>query len=205
MLSVKGIYSNGQIKILDQVPDLENVDVIITFLDKKANPSVSHTFDDAQFWNLLSKLDWDADLQDDVVKPVVKGLSEMAIGDIYQFEEILAEKLYHLDSEAIAKNIGQDSYKDDDYFSNDVFLYSRCYIVACGQEYYYQVLQNPATIVKDKEFDPLLYISQKAYEIKTSRDDFSLLTRFSYETYSNKEGWNLKNGFMDLVKGLPNE
>ncbi len=51
-----------------------------------------------------------------VIEPAVKALAHMTGDDIEQFEDILHEKLYALDTEAHAREIGEEAYKPGKYF-----------------------------------------------------------------------------------------
>lgn len=147
------------------------------------------------FWKVISLFNWKKTGDDDaVLKPALKKLISMEAEDIQKFAEILAEKLYRLDGIEHASNIGEDSYKsEDEYFSVDIFLYARCCVVANGKEYYYSVLENPAKMPKDMDFEAILYLADEAYIEKLNTEDEMLETEFSYETFSNKEGWQTKN------------
>jgi len=142
------------------------------------------------FWTLISLLNWGAVGDDEIViKPVVTSLSELSIEEIQSFEDILAQKLYSLDAEKYAKEIGKEAYvSDDKHFSADGFLYSRCVVVSNGEKIYNHILNKPKDFPKDIEFEALLTIAQKAYEKKTG-DDWNYVSKTNYETYSNKPGW----------------
>lgn len=145
---------------------------------------------DAIFWEIIEKLDWDQSGDDEaVVKPVVNALSAMSDNDIFQFEELLAQKLYALDTKPHAKEIGKDAYiNDDEYFSPDGFLYSRCVVIANGKDLFDHILENPKDFPKNMEFEAILYVAQEAYEQKNDKDwEYVPLT--SYETYANANGW----------------
>ena len=145
---------------------------------------------EAAFWTLISLFNWGATGDDEaVIKPVVDSLSELSIEEIYTFEEILTEKLHAQDAEKYAKEIGEGAYlNDEQYFSVDGFLYSRCVIVANGEEFYKQILRSPSDFPKDMWFEALLEIAPKAYEKKTGKE-WAYVSKLSYETYSNKSGW----------------
>jgi Protein of unknown function (DUF4240) len=143
------------------------------------------------FWEIISKLDWRKSGDDDaVLKPALKRLASMTIDDIYQFAEILAEKLFLLDGLTYASNIGANSYKvGDDYFSVDYFLYVRCCVVANGKDIYNEILGDPQKMPKDIDFEALLYLPEEAYAIKTKLEDYDYETKYNFETFSNKEKW----------------
>jgi len=143
------------------------------------------------FWALLGLLNWDMAGDDDaVVEPVVVALSLKSEAEIRQFEEILSAKLYALDTIKHAKEIGEDGYVDESqYFSVDWFLYARCAVVANGEEFYKEVVTSPRRFPKDIEFEALLSIGATAFERKTGQE-YNYVTKVSYETYSNSNGWS---------------
>ena len=145
------------------------------------------------FWEIIGSLNWKKTGDDDaVLRPALKRLITMTAEDIYLFADILAEKLYLLDGIQYASNIGEDSYKGkDEYFSIDNFLYVRCCVVANGREYFEYILDNPTEMPKDMEFESLLYLPAQAYNTKTKTEDYKHITPLNFETFSNKEGWNL--------------
>lgn len=141
------------------------------------------------FWRVIGLFNWNKIGDDEaVIEPAVKALAEMTEDDIKQFEDILAEKLYALDTEAHAREIGEDAYDPPKYFSPDWFLYSRCAVVANGPEYHSIVCAQPSEMPKDVEFEALLTVAETAFERKTGRE-FDHPANLSYETYSNQDGW----------------
>lgn len=149
------------------------------------------TMSEDVFWRVIALFRWQKTGDDDaVIEPAVAALSQMNAQDIYQFEEILSHKLYQLDTLAHASNIGDESYKPDEYFSADWFLYVRCCVVANGKELYEEALADPKEMPKDMDFEPILYVASTAYDRKTNaEDEFSFSPSLSYETYSNRDGW----------------
>lgn len=94
-----------------------------------------------------------------------------------------------MDTKAHASNIGEDSYDPkSDYVSADGFLYARCVVVANGREFYRAALEDPAKMPKNLEFESLLNLAPRAYELKTG-EDFEYSTGCSYESFSNAAGW----------------
>jgi len=146
--------------------------------------------DEKEFWNIISMFDWKHEGNDDkVIKKAINYLSKKTNEDIYKFYEILSKLLYDLDGIEYAKNIGEDSYiEEDSPFSVDWFLYTRCVVVANGRGYYYEVMNNPKEMPKDMEFEALLYIAQEAYE-KKNNDEFDYVAEYDFETFSNKNKW----------------
>jgi hypothetical protein len=143
------------------------------------------------FWEIIDLLDWGKEDDDDaVIEPAVAHLAGGPVRHIFEFADLLSEKLYALDGLKYAKEIGEDSWSADQYFSVDNFLYARCCVIANGREMYERVLKNPAHMPKDLTFESLLYIPSLAYERRTGQKyDYS--PAFDMETYSNEEGWKL--------------
>jgi len=141
------------------------------------------------FWDIISLMDWSHEESDDaVVEPAIAHLSTGPVRQIFDFADLLSEKLYILDTRAHAQHIGEDAWTPSRYFSVDNFLYTRCCAIANGREFYNQALKNPLLMPKDLTFENLLYIPSESYERKTGRHyDYS--PAFPIETYSNKLGW----------------
>jgi hypothetical protein len=152
--------------------------------------SKSAAMDENEFWNIISMFDWKYEGDDDkVLSEAVNYLSQKSNEDIYKFEDILSKLLYDLDGIEYAKNIGEDSYKDKNtHFSVDWFLYTRCVVVANGKDYYNKVVKDPKLMPKDMEFEALLYVAHEAYQ-KKNNAEFEYISKYNYETFSNKEKW----------------
>ncbi len=160
------------------------------FNSQRFQPPPNSSFDENDFWKLINLLDWQAEGDDGaVIAPVLKELAKRNPEDIFQFSEILAQKLYLLDGENYAREIGADSYSGNKgNFAKNWFLYVRCCAVANGHEYYSSVLQDPKQMPKDIEFQALLNIAPQAYKLKTGQR-FNYVTQHNYETFSNKQLW----------------
>lgn len=141
------------------------------------------TFSEDDFWSIINLLDSSAETRAKVLEPAIKALAEGPISHIYLFEDILAEKLFQLDTRKHA-----DAAYAKGHFSEDGFLYVRAAVVASGQEKYQQVLQDPTTIPANEDFEPLLSVASKAFEQKTG-SPFDYIPPTNYETYSNTAGW----------------
>jgi hypothetical protein len=141
--------------------------------------------DEDLFWQIIESFDWAYEGYDvNVMEPAVNLLSQMTEDDLRQFDEILAEKLYALDTQAHGRAVGFGI----DYFSVDSFLYTRCAVVINGRSFYDQVLKNPHDMPKDLSFESVLSLADDAAE-KMGLEDYWHDTRVSYETFSNEEGW----------------
>ncbi|WP_064792480.1 DUF4240 domain-containing protein [Shewanella woodyi] len=143
-----------------------------------------------EFWSIIGMLNWEESGDDEaVIEPVVGCLSQKSDDEIFQFEELLAQKLHALDTKEHAKEIGEDAYiNDEEYFSVDGFLYSRCVVVANGKELFQHILENPKEFPKDLEFEAILYVAQEAYEQKSDKE-WEYVCSTDYETYKNVSGW----------------
>lgn len=143
-----------------------------------------------RFWEIIAMLDWSKQGDDAaVIEPAVALLAASPVRHIYEFEDILSEKLYLLDGLAYARQTGTSAYQsEDDFFSVDGFLYDRCCVVANGRELYEAVLNDPTKMPKDMSFGALLRVAHEAYQRKTGKK-FEYLPAYNYETYSNEEGW----------------
>ncbi len=142
-----------------------------------------------RFWELIGLLDWSKEGNDEaVLEPLVAALAAGPMRHIYEFEDLLSQKLYALDGIIYARNIGQSAYRDGAYFSPDIFLYARCCAVANGRETYEQVLKNSEIMPKDIDFGALLRASQEAFKRKTGRN-LDYIPAYPIETYSNHAGW----------------
>ncbi len=144
------------------------------------------------FWRIIALFNWKKTGDDDaVLLPAVAALSRLSVEDIFAFDEILAEKLYALDTRAICRGTyrGQlDPDDGDDYVSADDFLYSRCVIVANGKKFFEKALAKPNEVPQEMEFESLLYVARAAYEKKTGKE-YDHATKLSWESFSNEDGW----------------
>jgi len=144
------------------------------------------------FWQLIALLDWKRTGDDDaVLRPVITALSRMEVEDIFAFDDLLARKLYALDTREVCRGTYRGQLDPDDgeqYISADDFLYSRCVIVANGKALFEQVLANPMSAPQGLEFEALLYVASEAYEQKTEQE-YEHVTPLSWESFSNREGW----------------
>lgn len=145
---------------------------------------------DSAFWELIDLLDWGKEKNQAIVAPLIKKLSTLPVGHIYNFQELLAQKLYQLDQQQFAENIGKFAYQEGEYFSVDYFLYARACVIANGKKAFEEVLTEPKTMFKDLTFESLLTVASIAYEKKTGQQ-FIYVPSKNIETYSNKIGWNL--------------
>ncbi len=146
---------------------------------------------ESRFWEIMAMLDWNRADHAEVLKPATQALSKCSTAEITAFHDLLHEKLYALDGHAFAARLGSNRYDETGKrsFSVDDFLYSRCAVVANGQAFFEAVLQNPRKMPKEYTFESLLYLPERAWELKTGRDDYSYSPDTWAETFSNPDGW----------------
>jgi hypothetical protein len=134
-------------------------------------------------------LDWEKEGDDDaVLEPAIAFWAQGSVRHIFEFADILSEKLYGLDGLVFAQHIGTDAWQAGRYFSVDNFLYARCCVVANGQKAYETVLADPSQMPKDFTFEALLYLPAAAYTRKT-KNKYEYTPAFPIETYSNEQAW----------------
>jgi len=143
------------------------------------------------FWAIIGLLDWKTMDSDQILKPAVEQLSQYSEADIMQFHDILYEKLFALDGEKYAEQLGSNKYTNEDnqHFSVDGFLYSRCCVVANGRDFYNAVLNSPQKMPKEFTFESLLYLPALAWKLKTGDDNYHYFPETWAETFSNPAGW----------------
>ena len=142
----------------------------------------SQILSDAQFWQIIELLDWQESGDNEaVVAPLIAHLASLSVSFIYQFQDKLSEKLYHLDTRLHAAVFSLP-------FSADDFLYSRCAVVANGKKVYENIVADPTKMPTDVDFESLLNVASDAYTLKTDKN-FEYVADFPIETRSNKKGW----------------
>jgi hypothetical protein len=156
----------------------------------KSLASPHSIFSEGQFWDIIELFNWDEEGDDDkVMAPAVQALAELEDTEIAAFEEILCEKLFLLDGERFAREIGRDSYHGEgQYFSKEWFLAARCCAVANGQGFFEEVLADASAMPKDLGFLALSKLAARAYSKKTGHD-FKYRPRFDSVSMSNATGW----------------
>jgi hypothetical protein len=144
------------------------------------------------FWEIISLLAWENIGDDDaVIEPAIDALAAMDREDIFKFNDMLSEKLHALDTRAHCKACyaGElDPDDGDDYISADDFLYSRCVVVANGQDFYRSVVEDPSRMPQSLEFEALLSLRDAAFEQKTGQP-YEHVSPVSYESFQNSVGW----------------
>lgn len=140
------------------------------------------------FWRIVDKIDWSKKGSEEKILPAVKALAKMPVASICLFADMLSAKLFQLDTRAHADVYAAN--EPDHFISADDFLYARCAVVAEGRNYYEKVLNDSSQMPEDIVFEPLLYLADDAFEMKTGIP-FNYVPTYNYETQSNKLGWQL--------------
>lgn len=144
---------------------------------------------DLDFFHFTDMLDWSKE-GDEVLEPLIAFLAEWGDNVIFAFDDKMAELLYSLDTYNVAKYMIEGSQ----YFSPDGFLYARCAALVNGKPYYNAVLKGRKKLSMDLDFEDILYVPMEAWGRLHDEDSgkYPHNTRLSYETYSNKDGWNTR-------------
>ena len=173
-------------KISDLQEKYPNASVQIELSDSPVEGGLS----EADFWALIDLLDWQQTGNDDaVIEPIVLSLCRGPLRHIYDFKDILSQKLYWLDTAAHARQIGKGAFHPDTHdFSTDGFLFARCCAVANSRNQYEAIRQNPELMPKNLEFAPLLRIANKAHR-RAHGTVLRYVSAYSIETFSNRKGW----------------
>jgi hypothetical protein len=174
-------------KISDLQEKYPNASIKIELNDAPVADGLS----EAVFWELINLLDWSKTGNDDaVIEPLVTVLSKGSLRHLYDFKDILAQKLYLIDTFAHAQNIGAGAFRlDFEDFSEDAFLFSRCCAVVNGQKMYNKIRKSPDLMPRDTEFAPVLRVANEAHK-RMKGTVLRFVTAYSIETFSNISGWN---------------
>ena len=146
-----------------------------------------------EFWHVIGVLDWSADDDEEILEPAVEYLAAQSPDKIAGFQRMLCDKLFQLDREEFARQIGDYAYGSSAGFSADHFLDVRSAVVANGRQFYDAVLADPRKMPKDREFEALLMLAETAYRRKTGRTPVFLGAK-ECQTFSNRAGWRTTNG-----------
>ena len=160
-----------------------NASVVINLSDVPAQGGMS----EAEFWKYIKLLDWER-LGDDaaVIEPLVARLAESALRQIYDFKDILSQKLHALDGIQYANAIGYNT--PGSTFSEHSFLFARCCVVANGEAFFYAVLDHPETMPGDLDFPAILRVANEAHKRKMGTT-LQYVAAYPIETFSNKQAW----------------
>ena len=134
------------------------------------------------FWEMIENARQNGHFE---VEVLLDTLAKRSVEDIYAFEDNLTDCLYALDTMECAKAVG---YQENEYFSPDVFLYTRVNTVEQGRDFYNRVCKEPETMPQETS-ESLLQAARTAYQRKTKQQDWEYIPKRLYETYFNRKGW----------------
>ncbi|MFF4834686.1 DUF4240 domain-containing protein [Streptomyces sp. NPDC001315] len=147
----------------------------------------------ADFWALIAILEGQATQVN--CERLAEELSRRSVPDIVGFAERHAEALYRLDQERFGTLPVVDltaRYGSPFPQSDDGFLYARCAVVAAGRDVWESVFFDVDKFVPytstERDGEWLLYVPDKAYELAVG-EEWDHLTRYSFESCSNLDGW----------------
>ncbi|WP_432173949.1 DUF4240 domain-containing protein [Streptomyces sp. Tue6028] len=135
------------------------------------------------FWQLIEDCtptgpDPDADL---LAATLTERLARSPLSLVIGFAEQLSWALYRLDRKEYGHNLGEDA-----------FLYTRAVVVAAGRTEFNRVLHDPTAFTPYASdliwAESLLYTPDQAYK-RITGEEWNRDTRYSYESFSNTEGW----------------
>ncbi|MER5867533.1 DUF4240 domain-containing protein [Kitasatospora sp. NPDC002040] len=151
-----------------------------------------------RFWQLVEVLGGEAGIEtcqgfEEACTRLTETLSREPVGQIIGFGERLAEALYRLDQADFGTLpvLGMEAPGGSPFpQSDDGFLYSRAAVVAAGRQAYESVFGHPERFAPftARHCEELLYLHEEAFEQATGTE-WDRLTRYDYESCSNKDGW----------------
>ncbi|THA80326.1 DUF4240 domain-containing protein [Streptomyces sp. A0592] len=151
-----------------------------------------------RFWQLIEVLGGEARMEtcqgfEEGCARLTEILVREPVGQIIGFGERLAEALYRLDQAAFGTLpvLGMQLSNGSPFpQSDDGFLYSRAAVVAAGRRAYEGVFGHPERFAPftARHCEELLYVHEEAFERVTGAE-WDRLTRYDYESCSNKDGW----------------
>ncbi len=138
------------------------------------------------FWAVMELCDWTYEGDDDkVLRPVIQYLAQQEDGKIFQFDDLMSELLYGLDT----KKLAAQCEEAEPLMSDDSFLYSRCVALINGPDYYEKARQGMAKEIWSMEFEALLYVPARAWALKHKmrEEDYPHTAPLSDETGNGPE------------------
>ena len=142
-----------------------------------------------EFWDAIELLDWGCG-GDDVAaaEPLVAHLAALPNGELFAFDDALAEHLRALDRRDVAERVF-GPFRDR--FFPDEFLGWRCSCVAGGKDCYAGALAGRSALPAGARFEELTFAPMRAWARKYGADpaDYPHEPYPSFQAYANEEGW----------------
>jgi hypothetical protein len=153
---------------------------------------VSGKMPEDEFWRAIDTINLQASTQEAMVEPLIIHLASLDPAKIAGFQRSLCEKLFRLDREELAREIGEYAYGSRAGFSVDHFLDVRAAVVAGGRDYYHRVLSNASLMPKDRDLELLTTVAEAAYKRRFGQTPV-FVGVMNCETFGNKSGWKSPN------------
>jgi len=144
---------------------------------KSSKTGSEHNMNEQIFWELIEQ-SWnvakgDLEMQ---FETIVSKLSQYSPEEILEFDAIFGR--YYVKS--YTSELWAAAYIINDGCSDDGFDYFRAWLISKGKKIYEDALKNPESLVDvikideagEVEFGDFLYVANKAYELKSGKEDF---------------------------------
>ncbi len=145
--------------------------------------------DEDEFWDTVGLLDRDRG-GDDVAaaEPLVAYLATLPNGELFAFDDALAEHLRALDRRDVAER-AFGPFRDR-FFPGE-FLGWRCSCVAGGKDCYAGALAGSSALPAGARFEELMFVPMKAWARKYGADpaNYPHEPRPDFQTFDNAAGW----------------
>lgn len=141
------------------------------------------------FWDAVGLLDWGSEGAAAVAEPLVAHLAALPNGELFAFDDALAEHLRALDRRDVAdRTFGRARGR---LFPDD-FLGWRCACVAAGRDRYADALAGRPAPPPGERFEEFMFAPMRAWARKHGDDsaDYPHEPYPSFQTYANEEGWS---------------
>ncbi|MBS1952916.1 MAG: DUF4240 domain-containing protein [Cyanobacteria bacterium SZAS-4] len=175
----------------DELPfDNEAVFQLAQRREKTKGPDLADisAMTEKKFWTIIGRIDKHILEEDDdelaAIEPAVSSLAQCSLPQIKSFYNHLSNALYAIDTRKHQRATNQP-------YTDDSFLYIRCYVVGMGLKHYKSVLADPTLMPQDYlSLEWLLSAASMAWERATGYDEFDIdCTQRSFESGSNREAW----------------
>ncbi|TVT40053.1 DUF4240 domain-containing protein [Hymenobacter setariae] len=145
-----------------------------------------------EFWQLIDATHQAAvGSLDSQETKLIEALAQHSLDDIVDFERLFRQYILAADDFGIiaAQKIIQGWVSDDSY------LYSRCWLISQGEQVFFEALRNPDALAElaatqgNTDFEPLLYVADKAFAVLTGmEEDESFPRNIAYEQGLDYDG-----------------
>lgn len=143
-----------------------------------------------EFWDAIGLLNRGCG-GDDVAaaEPLVAHLAALPNGELFAFDDALAEHLRALDRRGVADRVF-GPFRDRLF--PDEFLGWRCACVAGGKDRYEGALAGSSTLPASVRFEELAFAPMRAWARRHGTDpaDYPHEPRPGFQTFDNEEGWS---------------